>query len=118
MPYRPKKPCAFPGCPNLAAGKYCAMHAKTGLQQQRDYNHNVRRPDSNSDYGRHWREVRARYAQQHPLCEECLKRGKLVPLDEVHHKLPLSRGGTHSPANLESLCKSCHTRIHRELGDR
>lgn len=23
MPYRPKKPCAYPGCPKLTDGRYC-----------------------------------------------------------------------------------------------
>lgn len=34
------------------------------------------------------------------------------------HILPISQGGTHDASNLMSLCQSCHTRIHHELGDR
>ena len=26
MPYRPRKPCHHPGCPNLTAGMYCTLH--------------------------------------------------------------------------------------------
>ena len=40
-----------------------------------------------------------------------------MPVDEVHHKLPLSEGGTHERSNLIALCKSCHAKIHAERGD-
>ena len=26
MPGKPKKPCAYPGCPNLTDGRYCSKH--------------------------------------------------------------------------------------------
>ena len=26
MPSKPKKPCAYPGCPNLTDGRYCPEH--------------------------------------------------------------------------------------------
>ena len=29
-----------------------------------------------------------------------------------------SKGGTHARDNLMSLCQSCHTKIHHDLGDR
>ena len=32
--------------------------------------------------------------------------------------LPVSKGGAHARENLMSLCQSCHTKIHRDLGDR
>lgn len=40
------------------------------------------------------------------------------PAEEVHHIIPLSQGGTHRNDNLMSLCQSCHTKIHLEIGDR
>lgn len=69
-------------------------------------------------YGRQWKKIRDRYVKIHPLCEICLKEGKSVLVDEVHHIKPLSEGGTHDENNLMSLCKSCHEKIHRERGDR
>ena len=74
--------------------------------------------DSNKKYGRAWKRIRDRYAAAHPLCEMCLKEGRLTPVEEVHHIVPLSQGGTHRNDNLMSLCQSCHTKIHHELGDR
>lgn len=39
-------------------------------------------------------------------------------MEEVHHILPVSRGGRHNKENLMSLCRSCHNKIHIEMGDR
>ncbi|WP_331674013.1 HNH endonuclease signature motif containing protein [Blautia sp.] len=54
----------------------------------------------------------------HPFCEQCYDRGILVETQEIHHKLPLSEGGTHDRSNLIALCKSCHSQIHAKRGDR
>ncbi|MDA5722588.1 HNH endonuclease signature motif containing protein [Alkalibacterium indicireducens] len=48
----------------------------------------------------------------------CEKNGRLTSAEEVHHILPISLGGTHDKSNLMSLCKSCHNKIHLEIGDR
>lgn len=62
-------------------------------------------------YGSKWRKIRNRYINNNPLCEECLKDGKFTKAEEVHHILPLRRGGNHDESNLMALCKSCHSRI-------
>ena len=77
-----------------------------------------RAADVRRKYGRAWKRIRDSYVQQHPLCEVCQKDGRLVATEEVHHKVPLSEGGTHARDNLIALCKSCHARIHAERGDR
>ncbi|HEY5465546.1 MAG TPA: HNH endonuclease signature motif containing protein, partial [Clostridia bacterium] len=59
---------------------------------------------------------RARYIMAHPLCEECKKAGRLTPAKEVHHVVPLNKGGTHYNNNLISLCKSCHSAITAREG--
>ena len=115
MPRTPKRPCGYPGCPNLTDGQYCEEHR---VQERRKYDKYERSPMVNKTYGRAWKRIRDRYAAQHPLCEQCLKEGRYTPVEEVHHILPISKGGTHDEENLMSLCQSCHTRIHRELGDR
>lgn len=68
-------------------------------------------------YGRAWKRIRDSYVKEHPFCEQCFEKGIIVPVDEVHHKKPLSEGGTHDRSNLISLCKSCHAKIHAERGD-
>ena len=115
MPRKPMKPCRYPGCPNLTDEMYCDAHRK---QARDEYNLYERSPDINRKYGRAWKRIRDRYASAHPLCERCLKEGKYTPVEEVHHILPVSQGGTHTDSNLMSLCRSCHTKIHHEIGDR
>jgi hypothetical protein len=36
-------------------------------------------------------------------------------VEEVHHIIPLSEGGTNDESNLMSLCRSCHEKIHKEI---
>ena len=116
MPYKPKRPCAYPGCGRLAVREqYCAEHQKV---MDKQYNQYERDPKSNKRYGRSWKRIRDRFIKAHPLCEECQKQGKLTPAEEVHHILPLSKGGCNEMSNLMALCKSCHSRITVESGDR
>ena len=115
MPRKPKQPCAYPGCPRLSDGRYCEEHRKLVARQYEKY---TRDPAVKKKYGSQWRRIRASYVLRHPFCEECLKRGILVPVDEVHHIVPVARGGTHEERNLQSLCRSCHNKIHHEMGDR
>jgi len=104
-----------PGCPNLTDGQYCEEHEAIARKR---YNKYGRPADNNKKYGRAWKRIRDRYAAAHPLCEMCLKEGRLTTVEEVHHIVPLSQGGTHRNDNLMSLCQSCHTKLHHELGDR
>lgn len=116
MPRKPKRPCSYPGCPELCDGQYCTEHKK---QTDKAYNKYSRAADVNKTYGRAWKRIRDSYVSEHPLCEVCLKEGRYVPVEEVHHKLPVNQGGTHERSNLISLCRSCHQKIHmNEIGDR
>lgn len=115
MPHAFKKPCAYPGCPKLTDEKYCEDHKKNVMQQYDKFN---REHNKNKKYGNNWRRIRALYIKQHPLCERCLQEGRITPVEEVHHILPVKQGGSNSFTNLMSVCKSCHTKIHQELGDR
>lgn len=115
MPRKPKQPCAYPGCPKLSDERYCEEHRKVVAK---NYDKYTREPSVKKKYNRQWARARARYASLHPFCERCLEEGRVTPVQEVHHKLPLARGGTHAEENLMSLCRSCHNKIHHELGDR
>ena len=35
--------------------------------------------------------------------------GRVTPAQKVDHIVPLERGGTHDKANLQALCKPCHS---------
>lgn len=87
-------------------------------EYNRNYEKYDRDPAVRRRYGRAWKRIRDSYVKTHPFCEQCYAKGIIVPAEEVHHKLPLSEGGTHARDNLISLCKSCHARIHAERGDR
>lgn len=115
MPSKPKKPCSFPSCPKLTNGRFCEEHEK---QENKNYEKYRRDPSSKRRYGRAWKRIRDRYVLQHPFCEECQKKGVLTKTEEVHHILPLSRGGNHAESNLMALCKSCHSAITARDGDR
>ena len=51
-------------------------------------------------------------------CESCssdapfLRAGGGQPYLEVHHKIPLARGGDDHPDNTEALCPNCHRQKH------
>ena len=115
MPRRPKHPCSHPGCPNLTDRRFCEEHEKLANQNYEKYERNK---SNKRRYGRVWKRIRDKYVSMHPFCEVCYERGILVETEEVHHKKPLSEGGTHERDNLIALCKSCHSRIHAERGDR
>ena len=114
MPYRPKRPCSFPGCAQLSDGQYCIEHDK--IMEAR-YNKHERDPATKRRYGPAWERIRTAQLAAHPLCHMCLREGTPTPATEVHHILPLSQGGTYGPENLMSICKPCHSRITaRESG--
>ena len=115
VPTKPKRPCSYPGCPRLTDGRFCEKHAKLESRRYEKYD---RDPATRKRYGRAWKRVRERYIAAHPLCEKCRERGKLTPAQEVHHLLPLSRGGTPDESNLMALCKPCHSEITARDGDR
>ena len=115
MPHKPMKPCAACGCPNLTEGRYCKDHQRKENKRYEKYD---RDPVIRRRYGRAWKRIRDSYVKTHPFCEICFKNGVIVPVEEVHHKVPLADGGTHERSNLISLCKSCHSKIHAGRGDR
>lgn len=58
-----------------------------------------------------WRKLRAVKLEQEPMCEECLKVGRLTPAQMVDHIVPINKGGAGLDMdNLQSLCNACHAR--------
>ena len=115
MPRKPKHPCGYPGCPELTDKRYCLKHQRLVNRQYEKYD---RDPVTQARYGYAWRKIRYIYTKEHPFCEECLKAGRFVPVEQVHHIRPLAEGGTNDEDNLISLCMSCHSHIHAKRGDR
>lgn len=114
LPERPKKPCNYPGCSALVPGgeRHCEAHRK---QIHRTYDRNRRDPDLYKFYGSVvWQRLREYKKTRDPLCEECLNKGKVVPVEHVHHKIPAGRDPSKrlDIDNLISLCEMCHKRLH------
>ncbi len=67
-------------------------------------------------YDWQWTKCRNSYISKHPLCEDCLTRGKTTPAREVHHITPLEFGGNkYNYDNLVALCSMCHHIRHKKL---
>lgn len=63
-------------------------------------------------YGYRWRNVRAAFLREHPLCAECMRRGRLTPATDVDHIKP-HHGDPDlmwDEENLQALCHACHAR--------
>lgn len=105
MPRSPKRPCRFPGCPNLCEkGTYCEEHRKEWSPES------LRGGAAARGYDSRWREARKLYLQQHPLCVKCLEEKKITPATVVDHIVP-HRGDKKlfwDQSNWQPLCKEHH----------
>ncbi|MBQ4266112.1 MAG: HNH endonuclease [Clostridia bacterium] len=104
MPKAPKRPCRYPGCPNLCdKGVYCSKHIQFSADRMRG------NADSRGYDGR-WRKARKHFQEKYPLCAKCMKNGKLTPATVVDHIIP-HRGDQKlfwDEGNWQPLCKDCH----------
>ena len=65
-----------------------------------------------------WQRVRKEYFAEHPACEICGAKGKVL---DVHHRVPIQRALSvgaikylsYSMDNLMTLCRACHRAKHR-----
>ena len=105
--------CAYPQCPKIVSTKYCDDHKHI----QSEVSRGTRGTTSEQGYGITWQKVRKIHLLNHPLCEDCKQQGIVKPALEVHHIVELKRGGTNEDYNLQSLCKSCHSKHTRSGKD-
>lgn len=81
---------------------------------------NKRQYKTNNDAfykSKEWKFLRLEALQRdNYLCVECLKNGKITPADTVHHIKPLriDQTGAEDLNNLETVCRACHNKLHRE----
>ena len=67
-----------------------------------------------------WRKERDTFLKEHPLCDDCLAKGKVTPATSIHHlKSPFKNGEInwnllYDWDNLVSLCHECHGERHAE----
>ena len=87
---------------------------------------NKRTPEQQAFYKtKAWQNCRAGYmAKVGGLCEECKKKGLIVPAEIVHHKIPLNAELINDPETalnfdrLEALCRFCHAQKHEKAPKR
>lgn len=99
MPNRPAihRPAARPRTP---------PRRERGTTSERGYDHD-------------WQRLRAAYIAEHPLCEECERKGSTVVADDVDHKRAFQ--GREDPLrldwnNLRALCRTCHNQKTKGRG--
>jgi 5-methylcytosine-specific restriction protein A len=102
MPSKPLRPCAVPGCPEIAVA-----HGRCAAHQNVSRAHDDRPSAAARGYGHHWRMTRARFLRACPTCELCG-----APATVAHHIVPLEDGGADTWDNLQALCAACHNRVH------
>ena len=93
MPYKPKKPCAYPGCPNTTNTTFCYNH---------NFFENQHPPrQRNSFYNSsEWKKARKEFLLDHPVCVFCGR-----PAVIVDHAVPIKDGGAPlEPINFQELC--------------
>jgi 5-methylcytosine-specific restriction protein A len=105
----PRRPCAYPGCPELVQRGYCEKHAAAARQRF------APRPQEDKAthrlYDRAWQRRRKAHLAAHPWCEDCLATGIYTPATDVHHEIR-HRGDPvlFATSPLRSLCHECHSR--------
>lgn len=113
MPMRQTRSCEQYPCEKLAVdGRRCADHKKE--QGKADYA--ARGTLQQRGYPANWNKLRAFILARDPICKGC----ENALSNECDHRLPLERGGSNDPENLQGLCQTCHsrkTRIEQEERD-
>ena len=114
MPYASAKECGRGGCHRIVphGTRYCEEHTK----QKNKTDHELYRKN---DVGQKlyktkaWENTRLYHLHEHPFCVDCLALGIENATDlHVDHIIPLKdyEGDPLDPTNLQTLCRSCHTK--------
>lgn len=109
MTWKPHRACRHPGCPAVVrepGPPYCPKHLRDPERPQ-----DLREASNKRGYDTRWTRLRNWHIRQHPVCELCGE-----PAEIVHHKVPVRDDLTMrlDEDNLQSLCRRCHDRIHKE----
>ena len=109
MPQRAKRPCKKCGAVTGNKPAYCDQ---CGVPHQSRAYDRTRGTSTQRGYGYRWQQYRLMILRRHPLCADPFSiHGKQTVLaTEVDHIKPLREGGTNRPDNLQTLCKSCHSK--------
>ena len=123
-PYRPARPCPGRGirrssCPNLIRGPEiccpdCIPYEKAKIRrydQARDET-----PERKWLHSTRWRKASNAHKEEHPLCAECERHGKITPAYLIDHIIP--HNGNYDlfwdQSNWQSLCVEHHESKHKD----
>lgn len=117
MPRRPRKPCLYPGCPELIEypERYCEKHQHAEKQRHQEYQRLRNDKAEQEFYGSlRWKRLRQMKLRREPLCERC---GSIAEM--VHHRVEIKKDWSQrlDMNNLISLCHKCHQKEHRSGGN-
>lgn len=111
------RPCGEIGCTAVTRNTYCELHQKNIQQPKQNYNRYKRDPKADGFYkSGKWQRLRAvALARDNGLCQECKRQGTIRQAKVVHHLIEIKDEWErrYELSNLESLCHSCHNRIHK-----
>ncbi len=105
MPSRPKKICAYPGCPTLTDRTYCERHRQNVRRQYDQY----RGTPAQRGYGYKWRKYREQFLAEHPICEQCWAE-PATDVDNISPVIGPDDPLFWDPTNHRALCHSCHSK--------
>jgi len=94
--------CFWPNCNVMIdKGTYCSRH------KSKDNADNI---DRNRGYTWQWKKLAKLYIAKHRYCEICKLLGIITKATIVDHIIPLRVGGLSVWSNLQSLCRSHHSK--------
>lgn len=111
--------CGKSGCKELISTdkRYCDKHTNYySRQYDRLRMRNVLTRDYRLFYqSKEWKQLRELKLSNNPLCERCLLQHKHTIATDVHHVHDVFYHWNERTdlSNLQSLCKSCHEKIHK-----
>jgi 5-methylcytosine-specific restriction enzyme A len=92
-----------------------ARTVRPRVSRHQEYNRTKRDPETEKFYNSAaWQRLRLVKLAQTPLCEICQPLHFLTAATHVHHIVEVTRDPDlrSDLSNLQSLCKSCHSRLH------
>ena len=116
MPKRAQSFCQYPRCRAIAErGGLCDQHRQQ--RKAEDFKRFKSRPvvrgtSTGRGYNFRWNKARAAFLSEHPLCQDCERRGLLIAATVVDHIQP-HRGDYAvfwDQDNWQPLCATCHGR--------
>ena len=106
MALAPLHKCNHHGCNQLVRTPRCDKHAKEPKWSKRSKQSEA----AQELYDYRWEQASKRYRQEHPLCAECERQGRVAAAECVDHIAP-HRGDKSLfwlESNWQPLCDACH----------